>query len=182
MLGSILIMVKDSLSMYYRDASSFLIIVSLFLGVIGFWYLWKAERKKTFFKFIAIIVAYPVAAYYTSKISDDHLRLWIAIPVACLLPVWLLIGFFIYRASEVAVSNNLIGKNSIRLESESIFFTKRRIFGLVLSLVGAIAWLYGATHPEMSKSVELVAAGLFMYGMLIGLVWLVTGKKIEDID
>ena len=165
--------------MYYRSGG-LIIIVSLVMAVIGFWRLWMAGRQKAFFKFLAGVVAYPVVFSLVSKIPDDHLRLWVAIPVACLLPLWLLIGIFIYTASENAKSKHM-KENTIRPESNDTFITKRRILGLILSLVGVVVWVYGATHPEMTKNIEIILLGGFMYAMLIGLCWLITGKRIGEI-
>ena len=165
--------------MYYRSGG-LIIVVSLFMAFIGFWRLWRAGRQKAFFKFLAGVMAYPVVFSLVSKISDDHLRLWVAIPVACLSPLWLLIGIFIYTSSESAASKNAIEKKAILNESDDVFFTGRRIVGLILSLVGVIAWVFGATHPEMTKMIEIVALGVFMYATLIGICWLITGKRIGE--
>ena len=165
--------------MYYRSGG-LIIFVSLFMAEIGFWRLWRVGRKKTFSKFLAGIVAYPVVFSLVSKISDDHLRLWVAIPVACLFPLWLLIGIFIYTASENAQSKHIIDKKNNPPESGDTFVTKTRILGLILSLIGIILWIYGATHPGMIKMIEIAVLGGFMYAMLIGFCWLITGKRIGE--
>jgi hypothetical protein len=99
------------------------------------------------------------------------------IPIACLIPLWLLIGIFVYTASENAKSNHK-KETPVSLTSDGTFITKRRTLGLILSLVGIVLWVYGATHPEMTKNTEVITLCGFMYAMLIGLCWLITGKRI----
>jgi len=164
--------------MYYRSGG-IIILVSLVMAVIGFWRLWRAGRKKAFFMFIAGVVAYPIMFSLVMKVSDDHLRLWVAVPVAGLGPLWLLIGLFVYGSPENEPSKQLIDGKNISSESQKST-TRTRILGLILTLIGIILWVYGATHPYMISMTKLIVLGGFMYSTLIGLCWLITGKKMGE--
>ena len=165
--------------MYYRSGG-LIIVVSLIMALIGYWRLWRVGRKKVFFMFLIGIAAFPILFSLVLKISDDHLRLWVGVPVICLIPFWLIAGFFIYNAAENEISKNVNDRTNILPESASTFITKTRIFGLILSLIGIILWIYGATHPEMTKMIEILVLGGFSYSMLIGLCWLISGKRIGE--
>ncbi len=164
--------------MYYRSGGG-IIIVSLIMLVIGFWRLWRIGRRKAFFMFLAGIIAYPVVFSLVLNIADDHLRLWAAVPVACLAPFWIIIGIFVYSASESTKSKH-IKEGATLHRSNVVFMTKRRLLGLILSLTGILVWGYGATHPEITTKTEILALGVSMYSMLIGLCWLITGKRLGE--
>ena len=151
-------------------------LISLIMGIIGFWRLWKENRIKTLAKFLILIILYPVTFSFIMKISDDHLRIWVAIPVIILFPAWILMGFFIYNASENSTFNKI--KSEMDKSSESK--RKIRFHGLIFCIIGFVLWLYGVTHPKMAKTTELIVLGGFMYLMLIGTYLLLTGKKLRD--
>lgn len=87
-------------AMLYRSGAGLMIIASAVALLLGMWRLF-AERKW------AIITRYLVAfAVYVwlwravDKVENPDLRLWLAMPLIFMIPVWLLSGFLVYRASE----------------------------------------------------------------------------------
>jgi hypothetical protein len=55
----------------------------------------SGQKKRIFGKLLAALINYPIIFFMTTQISNDHLRLWVGIPVACLAPIWILMGIFV---------------------------------------------------------------------------------------
>lgn len=165
--------------MYYRSGE-LVVIASIILGTIGLWRLWTTGEEQRAITFTAAIVAYPIVLYLVSKIPEAHLRLWVGIPAAVLGPVWLLIGFFIYKSAppKPPLGTPITADLPSTVATRAILSRRRN--GLFLFVLGVLFWLYGATHPNMSRSLELFIVASFLYPSVVGFYWAVTGRKIFD--
>jgi len=58
----------------------------------------------------------------------------------------------------------------------------RRWRGAALFVVGALAWVYGAAHSELTTGRGVVVLMVALYSLLIGSCWLIAGKKISELQ
>lgn len=131
--------------------------------------LWKRHWLRTVIV-VAWIAAVPLLLARVSRIEDDHLRLWVAMLTVLLFPAWLLSGFFV----------DAMARHEWPVFRDSKSMPKRRLAGGALALGGAAFWVYGATHPAMTKTRGVLVLMVALYSLVIGLYWLGTGKRLSD--
>jgi hypothetical protein len=155
--------------MYYRSGG-LIILASAVLLVVGLGRLLWERRWLRALIVIAAVVGFPLITLRIVRIEDDHLRLWVAMLAAVLVPMWLLCGFFV----------DALSRRDPALTADPRVSPKRRLAGAALALVGAAFWLYGATHPTMTKTEGVMVLAGALYSLLIGSYWLGTGKRLSD--
>jgi len=155
--------------MYYRGGG-LIVVVSAALLVVGLGrLLWERLWLRAVIV-VAAVAGFPLVILRITRIEDDHVRLWVAMLAAVLVPVWLLCGFFV----------DALSRRDPALTADPHVSPKRRLAGAALALVGAAFWLYGATHPAMTKGEGVVILAAALYSPLIGSYWLGTGKRLSD--
>lgn len=153
-----------------RGSGGVLVVASVILAVSGLWRLVRARRVAKATAWLATLIAWPVLAWLVFRVEADHLRLWLGYPVAATVPWWLMSGFFIDEASRLDAPDRRSGNLA----------TVSRMPGWALITVGLVCWGYGATHPGMSKALEVSLVAVFLYSCLIGGAWVASADRSEE--
>jgi|GEM_PF-5037543 len=147
------------------------VVISIVLAVSGLWRLAATGRVPALVGWLAALVAWPILFALLFEVRDDHMRLWLAMPVAATGPLWLMSGFFISRSANP--------RPPPQTPKSRPSETRKRIGWLVLA-AGLVAWYHGLTHPQMGRTEELLTAATFLYGCLLGTWWALTGRPFAE--
>ncbi len=153
-----------------------LVIIGIGYGVYGIFQLMKMRRIKHIFIYFLFVFGFPLVClviYDISKNLNENMRFWIFVPFGVFIPFWLLFGFVINKKVE-----NI--KKGIDYKDSKSF--RRRLFGSFLLLISLITWLLGAFGLVMSKVLEAVLLIICLYCLVLGMMYLLTGKPFEKID
>jgi len=144
------------------------IVGSVFYLLTGLWQLVTTKRFGTAFIVIGVVVLWPFAFWQAFHIADEHLRMWVGYLLASILPTWVYAGYFV---RPIASGEAKLGGTAAR-----------RWRGAALFVVGALAWVYGAAHSELTTRQGAVVLMVALYSLLIGSFWLIAGKKISELQ
>lgn len=141
----------------------------------------KKQRFRLVFYFIFAIILGPVLLRLIISIEDQHLRIWVAMPIGIFLPVYAMLGFWICVKACDALSEPNPRKLplTVAVERNPFRMTARRYVGVLLFAIGIAVWIYGATRSQLGYGQQALVAGLALYSLLIGGYWAATGKKLR---
>lgn len=167
--------------MYFRQS----LLMNFLLGSwvvapIALTVLVKKRKLRLVFYFIFAIILGPLLFRLIMLIEDQHLRIWVALPIPLFLPAYLMLAFWICVKASAALNETNPRKVSLAVAAERNLFrmTARRYVGVLLFAIGIAAWFFGATHPQLGNGQQALVAGLALYSLLIGGCWAATGKKL----
>lgn len=152
------------------------LVVGVLLGARGIFRLIKMKYYKNVFIYASFIIAVPAICIYALNISqylDEHLRLWISIPLIELGLFWLTFGFII---------NKKVEKINSGIEYKDEKMNQRRIFGGIILLLSIVLWFLGAFVRFNYEVIEIILMVAFFLGMLYGSIYLITGKPMDKVD
>ena len=160
----------------------------LFIGLIAvigssILYAVKAIRKLVRLKewlyigiFLAFVVGFPFIMKYVVQIEDEHIRLWAAVPTLLVALIWMFSGFLLSNSAEKLEHRPYRRAFSPVIRERN---SKKRIYGLILMLVGIIIWCYGAFFgidlPDSWEKALMVAS---MFSSFYGFHRLTGGLKL----
>lgn len=87
----------------------------------------------------------------------------------------ILLSFFINKRGK-----KLAKINDVLEDYKVISNPKRKIFGAITVLIGLSSWVYGLVNRKLSRNYEVILMGIAVYGLILGMLWLITGKKTRD--
>lgn len=149
-----------------------IIILSSAYGILGIIKLIKAKYYWKAIACITYLIGVPVIVGITFNLNlNNHLKIWVGFPMGMLFGFWLLSGFFILQIGERAELKH-IKKGSY----------KRRIYGAIILSISLTTWLASSFYQNMNNIIELLVIATCTIGFMYGLLYLLTGKSIEEND
>jgi hypothetical protein len=167
--------------MYFPESLLLAFLLGTWIAVpVALVILIKRRKLRVAGLFSLALLLGPLLLRLIMNIDDAHLRIWVAMPLMIFVPGYLLLGFWICVSAVDALSEKMLRTLQSSAPNKRIPFqmNRRRYFGICLLAFGVCAWFYGATHPQLTSGVQAAVAGLALYPLLIGGVWLVTGEKL----
>lgn len=156
--------------MAYRSGGLF-VLVSLVMLPIGLFLLAKARRWAAITLLVAYLIGYPLLVAAIFQISDKRFGFWI---LAVVLPLgigWIAAGPIVYGIAT-RPPGQWFG------EAAKPPSSRIQVRGLIVFIIGAIAWAIGAFSPGLSKELELLVLAIALYCLLFGGYWLL-GRELN---
>jgi hypothetical protein len=150
--------------MTYRGAGLF-ILVSIVSLPIALFLLAKAHRSIAFTLLVAYFLAFPLIMAAIYQVSDQHLRLWLAMVAVTGFVPWIALGPIAYGIATRR-PDQWLGEGA-KPRSARV-----QLRGLIVFIIGAIAWAIGAFGSDLSKGFELLLVAIALYGLWLGAFWL----------
>jgi hypothetical protein len=145
--------------------------------------LFKKRRFRLVSYFMFAIILGPFLFRLIMSIEDQHLRIWVAMPISCFIPIYLMLGFWIcVKAFNALDEQNPRSQKippEVAVERRHFHMTARRYVGVLLFVIGIVAWSFGATHPKLGNGQQALLVAVALYSLLIGGIWAATGKKLR---
>jgi len=167
--------------MHRGNGAIIVLAISEFYVLASFY---RLIRHRFYAHFIAVLGAFLgfglviyLGLAWALSFEKADLRIWVAIPFVALIPVFLLSGFFVRRNVEIYVEQRL---GRIRQEAPKGKLA-RRALGASLIAVGAGVWGYGIIKP-FSSTLQIPALVIALYSVVFGVAYLLTGRRIREID
>jgi Ca2+/Na+ antiporter len=169
--------------MYFRQSLLMIFLLGTWVvAPIALMVLFKKRSFRLVFYFTLAIILGPVLFRLIMSIEDQHLRIWVVMPISLFLPTYLMLGFWIcVKAYDTLNEQNPRSQKmplAVSVERKPFRMTARRYVGVLLFAIGIAAWSFGATHPQLGNGQQTLVAGVALYSLLIGGVWAATGKKL----
>lgn len=159
-----------------------LLLAAWVVAPIALIVLLKKRRFRLVSYFMFAIILGPVLFRLIMSIEDQHLRIWVATPISCFIPIYWMLGSWIcvkaFGALDEQNSRSRKIPPEVVVERKHFRMTARRYVGALLFVIGIAAWSFGATHPKLGNGQQALSAAVALYSLLIGGIWAATGKKL----
>lgn len=145
---------------------------SVWYGVQGLKKLikWKMWRQIAFL--LVFLFGYPCIIKFVYQIEDENVRLWAAIPTVLVSFCWIFSGFFLAHFTEKwQALNDRRGEKMGQVRDPA-----RELGGLIMIVIGAGIWYFGATHPGMAKIWEKLLMVSSMFSLFFGLTRVIKSR------
>jgi hypothetical protein len=163
--------------MHRGSGGIFIFGASVFYGVACFYRLWTRGYYRHFVRLLAIAAAWGAflafGFWWSWSFEDRQQRIWALIPFAVQLPIVFFGGFALCRSAERVLEPT-------RFPPRKPSDIRRRLFGGLLTALAFGIWADGLVHPSGSHSFLLVA--FMLYAGLFGVIYLLTGRRLNDLD
>jgi hypothetical protein len=158
--------------MPYRSSGGLFVLGSAVMLVMGLFSAAKNRRWYLIGSWLAFLIGWPFCLYAISQIPDPHLRLWVLVPAIMGWVPWIASGPIVYGMAT-RPKEQLWGDLHDQPPVKAI-----RIRGIVALAIGAVAWIYGVSDPTLSGGRQALVLAVMLYGLLLGLYWSLTGRKM----